>query len=193
MEWGRQPLTAVHREKKKIAQMWQRLLCMWLVIHPFHEAPVIRTCWSQGFLPGRWAEPHGRLGQPSKAFIKTLQQLQQSTCCPTLNMPIKGGPVSMCSQLNGYRIGSLLRNGRVKEGKQRNSCGQSHSLAASCCLIVLPLKTWKTYQLKIKILTNMEAFTSRPCVGAVLISALFQFLYMCCQGKRSSVFSGKDD
>ena len=95
----------------------------------------------------------------------------------------------MCSQVNGYRIGSLLRNGRVKEGKQRNSCGQSHSLASSCCFIVLPLKVWKTYQLKINILTNMEAFTS-PCMGSVLISALFQFSYMCCQGECSSVFSG---
>ena len=31
--------------KKKTSKMWQRLLCLWLVIHPFHEAPVIRTCW----------------------------------------------------------------------------------------------------------------------------------------------------
>ena len=44
-EWGRQELAAVHREKKKTSKMWQRLLCLWLVIHPFHEAPVIRTCW----------------------------------------------------------------------------------------------------------------------------------------------------
>ena len=28
MELGRQELTVVHREKKKIAKMWQRLLCI---------------------------------------------------------------------------------------------------------------------------------------------------------------------
>ena len=34
--------------------------------------------------------------------------------------------MGICSQLNGCRIGSLLRNDKVKERTQRNSCGQGH-------------------------------------------------------------------